>query len=176
MKNALGSKPSFDNVAKEPLAMDLNLEGLETGLDDILPVEGPAIDLTNEQAKANRDSLKKMLETEHEEQVKELNRPNRSKEEPKKSAKKRTEKKELPANKKNLAEGYTRQTFAVRDDHLEIIKALAFYEGLEQKTMLEALLDAGLEQIGEDTKEKALTSFKRRERNKAIDRVRTIFK
>ena len=61
-----------------------------------------------------------------------------------------------PSTKKHLKEGYTRHTFAIKDEHLELIKALAEYKGIEQKQLLETLLNKAFESVDKKTKEDAL--------------------
>lgn len=61
-----------------------------------------------------------------------------------------------PSTKKHLKEGYTRHTFAIKDEQLELIRAIAEYKGIEQKQLLETLLNKAFESIDETTKEKAL--------------------
>lgn len=64
-----------------------------------------------------------------------------------------------PSTKKHLKEGYTRHTFAIKDEQLELIRALAEYKGIEQKQLLEKLLDKAFESIDENTKKKALKNL-----------------
>lgn len=69
-----------------------------------------------------------------------------------------------PSNKTRLMEGYTRHTFAVKDEQLELLRAIALYKDIEQKILLEKLLDRALEDIDKDTKQEALKQYKAEDR------------
>ncbi len=70
--------------------------------------------------------------------------------------------KDLKTNttKKHLKAGYTRHTFAVKDEHLLLMKALASYKRIEQKQLLEMLLTRAFNEIENKTKEEALNHYK----------------
>lgn len=74
-----------------------------------------------------------------------------------------------PSNKKHLKEGYTRQTFAVKDEHLELLRAIASYKGIEQKQLLEALLNKAFDSIDAKTKEEALSYYRNDEEDEELD-------
>ena len=76
-----------------------------------------------------------------------------------------TEVGQKPSTKKGVRTGYKRQTFVIRDDLLEMIQALCSYNDLMQVDLLEALIEKGLADISDETKEKALASYKK-EQNK----------
>lgn len=75
----------------------------------------------------------------------------------------------IKSNKKHLKAGYTRQTFAVKDEHLELIRALASYKGIEQKQLLEALLNKAFSEIDDQIKENALRYYKNDASEQEID-------
>lgn len=74
-----------------------------------------------------------------------------------------------PSNKKHLKEGYTRQTFAVKDEHLELLRAIASFKGIEQKQLLEALLNKAFDSIDAKTKEEALSYYRNDEEAEDLD-------
>lgn len=74
-----------------------------------------------------------------------------------------------PSNKKHLKEGYTRQTFAVKDEQLELLRALALYKGIEQKQLLEALLNKAFDSIDTTLKKKALEEYRTEETEDNLD-------
>lgn len=168
-KNALGSRPSFNNVAKATgdLALDIDFNN---DLEETNPL---LIDADNEEEQKRRFKEKHQEETlrEMREGLKELEKETITEtlEKEYKDLKKEDitvePKKEdnRPSTKKHLSKGYTRATFAVKDEHLELIKALALYKNLEQKELLEAILEDALKKISKDIKEEALAKYREKE-------------
>jgi hypothetical protein len=103
-------------------------------------------EIPKEDDKEDLQALKKRLEEAH----------NKASEETPLAESMQREKPKKPSTKKHLKEGYTRHTFAVKDEHLELIRAISQYKGIEQKQLLETLLDKAFESIDETTKEEAL--------------------
>lgn len=185
-KNALGSRPSFNNVAKATgdLALDIDFnndleEKASNPLLEDADNEEEAKRKFKEQRqeeiiKEQREELKHLEELEREKVIEEVQEQRANKEEKKEKPKKESKTEEdKPTTKKHLAEGYTRATFAIRDDHLELIKAIASYKGIEQKVLLEAILEDALGKIKDQVKEEALATYKQKE-NKG--KLRDIFK
>lgn len=190
-KNALGSRPSFNNVAKATgdLALDIDFNSdLEEKKSNPLLEDADNEEEAKRKFKEQRqeeaerkikEELKEQLEEIKEEALEDAievqeQRTNKGqkKEKPKNNSNNKEDDK--PTTKKHLAEGYTRATFAVRDDHLELIKALASYKSIEQKTLLEALLEDALGSIKDQVKEEALATYK--DNKKGSKTVRDIFK
>lgn len=73
-----------------------------------------------------------------------------------------------PSNKIRLMDGYTRHTFAIKDEQLELLRAIALYKDIEQKILLEKLLDKALGSIDEETKQKALKQYKAEDRSEQL--------
>lgn len=69
-------------------------------------------------------------------------------------------KEDKPSVKANLKEGYTRKTFAISDKQIELILAICKYKGIEQKELLEALIQRGLDELDNNLKEEALKYYK----------------
>lgn len=179
-KNALGSRPSFNNVAKATgdLALDLDFNNdLEEKANNPL-----LEDADNEEEakrkfkeyrqeeiiKEQREELKHLEELEKEKIIEEVQEKKK-----KERTRKESNAEDKPTTKKHLAEGYTRATFAIRDDHLELIKAIASYKGLEQKELLEAMLEDALGKIKDQVKEEALATYRQKESN---GKLKDIFK
>ena len=70
-----------------------------------------------------------------------------------------------PSVKARLKEGYSRKTFVINDSHLELFLALAKYKNVEQKELLEALLNKAFDTIDESTKQQALKEYNKEEVN-----------
>lgn len=193
-KNALGSRPSFNNVAKATgdLALDIDFNSdLEEKKSNPLLEDADNEEEAKRKFKEQRqeeaerkikEELKEQLEEIKEEALEDAievqeqkTNKGQKKEKPKNNSNSNNNKQDdKPTTKKHLAEGYTRATFAVRDDHLELIKALASYKSIEQKTLLEALLEDALGSIKDQVKEEALATYK--DNKKGSKTVRDIFK
>lgn len=83
--------------------------------------------------------------------------------------KEKIKKDNTPSTKKHLKEGYTRHTFAIKDEQLELIRALAEYKGVEQKKLLESLLNKAFENIDEQVKKKALNYLRNKNEDEDLD-------
>ena len=180
-KNALGSIPTFNGVARatgdlEALDIDFKEEDTteeveekkENDLVESIAKEKEDFLKAKEEARRRPKSLYEMqkeLINEEEEEIKTTSR-----EEHQEQKSKRKDKDTRPNNKKHLKEGYTRATFAVKDEHLELIKAIASFRGIEQKELLEALLEDALGNIKKEVKEQALESYNKEQKgtNKKI--------
>ena len=154
-ENALGSIPTFENVARATEDLDLFKEEPKA--------EEKTISQEELKKKILADAMKKKeeqrpkQETERKKIVETITK--KVEEEP------TTEAGQKPSTKKGVRTGYKRQTFVIRDDLLEMIQALCSYNDLMQVDLLEALIEKGLADISEETKEKALASYKK-EQNK----------
>ena len=169
-KNALGSRPSFTNVAKATgdLANDLDFSSdLEEKKNPILldaeDEEEQKRQFKERRQEAQLKEVKKELKELEREVIEEVQEEKEKTSSNEKATKEKKDKDTRPNNKKHLAQGYTRATFAVKDEHLELIKAIASYKGLEQKELLEALLEDALGKIKQEVKDEALASFRRKE-------------
>lgn len=157
-ESALGSIPTFENVARATEDLDLFKEEPKAEEKTISQDElkkkilADAMKKKEEQRPKQEQDKKKIVET----ITKNLE------EEPKEPI---TEAGQKPSTKKGVRTGYKRQTFVIRDDLLEMIQALCSYNDLMQVDLLEALIEKGLADISEETKEKALASY-RKEQNK----------
>ena len=154
-ESALGSIPTFENVARATEDLDL--------FKDEPKAEEKTISQEELKKKILADAMKKKeeqrpkQETERKKIVETITK--KVEEEP------TTEAGQKPSTKKGVRTGYKRQTFVIRDDLLEMIQALCSYNDLMQVDLLEALIEKGLADISEETKEKALASYKK-EQNK----------
>ena len=154
-ESALGSIPTFENVARATEDLDLFKEEPKA--------EEKTISQEELKKKILADAMKKKeeqrpkQETERKKIVETITK--KVEEEP------TTEAGQKPSTKKGVRTGYKRQTFVIRDDLLEMIQALCSYNDLMQVDLLEALIEKGLADISEETKEKALASYKK-EQNK----------
>ena len=154
-ENALGSIPTFENVARATEDLDLFKEEPKAEEKTISQEElkkkilADAMKKKEEQRPKQEADKKKIVET----------ITKKVEEEP------TTEAGQKPSTKKGVRTGYKRQTFVIRDDLLEMIQALCSYNDLMQVDLLEALIEKGLADISEETKEKALASYKK-EQNK----------
>lgn len=154
-ESALGSIPTFENVARATEDLDLFKEEPKA--------EEKTISQEELKKKILADAMKKKeeqrpkQETERKKIVETITK--NVEEEP------TTEAGQKPSTKKGVRTGYKRQTFVIRDDLLEMIQALCSYNDLMQVDLLEALIEKGLADISEETKEKALASYKK-EQNK----------
>ena len=154
-ESALGSIPTFENVARATEDLDLFKEEPKA--------EEKTISQEELKKKILADAMKKKeeqrpkQETERKKIVETITK--NIEEEP------TTEAGQKPSTKKGVRTGYKRQTFVIRDDLLEMIQALCSYNDLMQVDLLEALIEKGLADISDDTKEKALASY-RKEQNK----------
>lgn len=154
-ESALGSIPTFENVARATEDLDLFKEEPKAEEKTISQEElkkkilADAMKKKEEQRPKQEADKKKIVET----------ITKKVEEEP------TTEAGQKPSTKKGVRTGYKRQTFVIRDDLLEMIQALCSYNDLMQVDLLEALIEKGLADISEETKEKALASYKK-EQNK----------
>lgn len=154
-ESALGSIPTFENVARATEDLDLFKEEPKAEEKTISQEElkkkilADAMKKKEEQRPKQEADKKKIVET----------ITKKVEEEP------TTEAEQKPSTKKGVRTGYKRQTFVIRDDLLEMIQALCSYNDLMQVDLLEALIEKGLADISEETKEKALASYKK-EQNK----------
>jgi len=154
-ESALGSIPTFENVARATEDLDLFKEEPKA--------EEKTISQEELKKKILADAMKKKeeqrpkQETERKKIVETITK--NVEEEP------TTEAGQKPSTKKGVRTGYKRQTFVIRDDLLEMIQALCSYNDLMQVDLLEALIEKGLADISDETKEKALASYKK-EQNK----------
>lgn len=154
-ESALGSIPTFENVARATEDLDLFKEEPKA--------EEKTISQEELKKKILADAMKKKeeqrpkQETERKKIVETITK--NIEEEP------TTEAGQKPSTKKGVRTGYKRQTFVIRDDLLEMIQALCSYNDLMQVDLLEALIEKGLADISDETKEKALASYKK-EQNK----------
>ena len=154
-ESAVGSIPTFENVARATEDLDLFKEEPKA--------EEKTISQEELKKKILADAMKKKeeqrpkQETERKKIVETITK--KVEEEP------TTEAGQKPSTKKGVRTGYKRQTFVIRDDLLEMIQALCSYNDLMQVDLLEALIEKGLADISEETKEKALASYKK-EQNK----------
>lgn len=154
-ESALGSIPTFENVARATEDLDLFKEEPKA--------EEKTISQDELKRKILADAMKKKeeqrpkQETERKKIVETITK--KVEEEP------TTEAGQKPSTKKGVRTGYKRQTFVIRDDLLEMIQALCSYNDLMQVDLLEALIEKGLADISDETKEKALASYKK-EQNK----------
>jgi len=156
-ESALGSIPTFENVARATEDLDLFKEEPKAEEKTISQDElkkkilADAMKKKEEQRPKQETERKKIVET-ITKKVEEPSEPT-------------TEAGQKPSTKKGVRTGYKRQTFVIRDDLLEMIQALCSYNDLMQVDLLEALIEKGLADISEETKEKALASYKK-EQNK----------
>lgn len=156
-ESALGSIPTFENVARATEDLDLFKEEPKAEEKTISQEElkkkilADAMKKKEEQRPKQETERKKIVET-----------ITKNVEEPTEPT---TEAGQKPSTKKGVRTGYKRQTFVIRDDLLEMIQALCSYNDLMQVDLLEALIEKGLADISEETKEKALASYKK-EQNK----------
>ena len=154
-ESALGSIPTFENVARATEDLDLFKEEPKAEEKTISQEElkkkilADAMKKKEEQRPKQEQDKKKIVETITKKVEKEPT----------------TEAGQKPSTKKGVRAGYKRQTFVIRDDLLEMIQALCSYNELMQVDLLEALIEKGLADISEETKEKALASYKK-EQNK----------
>lgn len=154
-ENALGSIPTFENVARATEDLDLFKDEPKAEEKTISQEElkkkilADAMKQKEEQRPKQETDKKKIVET----------ITKKAEEEP------TTEAEQKPSTKKGVRTGYKRQTFVIRDDLLEMIQALCSYNDLMQVDLLEALIEKGLADISDETKEKALASYKK-EQNK----------
>lgn len=124
----------------------------DINIEDILNTEKNKSIFNEEEEKSIFEDRKKLYDKQPKEEV-----MNKLEEERKKQLEKVEKKKDdKPSTKKHLKEGYTRHTFAIKDEQLELIRAIAEYKGIEQKKLLESLLNKAFENIDEKTKKKAL--------------------
>jgi len=157
-ENALGSIPTFENVARATEDLDLFKEEPKAEEKTISQEElkkkilADAMKKKEEQRPKQETDKKKIVETITKKVEEELTEPT-------------TEAGQKPSTKKGVRTGYKRQTFVIRDDLLEMIQALCSYNDLMQVDLLEALIEKGLADISDETKEKALASYKK-EQNK----------
>ena len=157
-ESALGSIPTFENVARATEDLDLFKEEPKAEEKTISQEElkkkilADAMKKKEEQRPKQEADKKKIVETITKKVEEELTEPT-------------TEAGQKPSTKKGVRTGYKRQTFVIRDDLLEMIQALCSYNDLMQVDLLEALIEKGLADISEETKEKALASYKK-EQNK----------
>lgn len=165
-KSALGNIPTFnlnESVAINGIPVSTPTQEVkETKIEEV------KTEILNEKAEALTEQLKKKLETRKditdvstdlEKYIAEKEAQHEIK----------FKKAMLPSNKKHLKEGYTRQTFAVKDEHLELIKALASYKGIEQKQLLETLLERAFKDIDEKVKAEALSFYRSEDEESEID-------
>lgn len=156
-ESALGSIPTFENVARATEDLDLfkdepKAEEKTISQDELKKkILADAMKKKEEQRPKQETERKKIVET-ITKKVEEPSEPT-------------TEAGQKPSTKKGVRTGYKRQTFVIRDDLLEMIQALCSYNDLMQVDLLEALIEKGLADISEETKEKALASYKK-EQNK----------
>ena len=157
-ESALGSIPTFENVARATEDLDLFKEEPKAEEKTISQDElkkkilADAMKKKEEQRPKQEQDKKKIVETITKKIEEETTEPT-------------TEAEQKPSTKKGVRTGYKRQTFVIRDDLLEMIQALCSYNDLMQVDLLEALIEKGLADISEETKEKALASYKK-EQNK----------
>lgn len=168
-KEALGSIPTFENVARATEDLDLFKDATEPKKEEIKESKE---DLAKKLKEEMKQQLLKEAEEKKQELKKETKQPKKriTDEEIKKAYEeaeqeeeetpRSTEKK--PSTKVGLKAGYKRQTFVIREDLLEVIQALSFVnKEVSQAKILEALLERGLADINEDVKEKALASYRK---------------
>ena len=158
-ENALGSIPTFENVARATEDLDLFKEEPKAEEKTISQEElkkkilADAMKKKEEQRPKQETDKKKIVETITKKVEEELTEPT-------------TEAGQKPSTKVGLKAGYKRQTFVIREDLLEILQALSYVnKEVSQANILEALIEKGLADISEETKEKALASYKK-EQNK----------
>ena len=154
-ESALGSIPTFENVARATEDLDLFKEEPKAEKETISQDELKKKILAD--AMKKKEEQRPKQETERKKIVETITK--NIEEEP------TTEAGQKPSTKKGVRTGYKRQTFVIRDDLLEMIQALCSYNDLMQVDLLEALIEKGLADISDDTKEKALASY-RKEQNK----------
>ena len=197
-KQALGSTPSFENVAKATLTNDLfTKEELEEVKNKPIEAEESIKEKKEEKAtqsdtkkesKAKKETIeiynplndpiaKKLVEEAKERRKREqLERFLNETEEEQEEQELEQRKKDIelikalkedsdiaynkPTNKQRLANGYIRATFEISEEQLETIKALAIYQNIKQKDLLEELLKRGLADISEETKNNAIKYYK----------------
>lgn len=170
-KEALGSIPTFENVAKATEDLDLFNDATE-------PKKEEKNESKKDLEKELKEKMRKQVLEEAEAKRKKLNN------EAKKSTKTITDeeieatleagKKQntdnneqtpiKPSTKKGVRTGYKRQTFVIREDLLELIQALCNVNEIMQVDLLEAFIEKGLADISDDTKEKALASYRREQK------------
>ena len=173
-KKALGSIPSFNNVTKATKELELDIDFNATEKKNPLLIEEETEAEAKRKFKENRRAeIKKQQKAELERLVKH-DEEDIKKEVIQENPKSESKEDEKPTTKKHLKEGFTRATFAVRDDHLELIKALASYRNLEQKELLEAILDNFLGDIKDQVKKEALEIY-RRKGDKEKQNIKDIF-
>lgn len=172
-ENALGSIPTFENVAKTTQDLDLFLEEpIETAKEKEEKERKVKEDLKKQllaEAQKKREETKRkeltITATEGKEIIKQLEEAKEpSNDEPMKSNKSS----EKPSTKKGVRTGYKRQTFVIREDLLEMMQALSSYNDIMQVDLLEAFIVKGLAEIDEEKKSKALASY-RAEQKKGKD-------
>ncbi len=154
-ESALGSIPTFENVARATEDLDLFKEEPKAKEKTISQEELKKKILAD--AMKKKEEQRPKQETERKKIVETITK--NIEEEP------TTEAGQKPSTKKGVRTGYKRQTFVIRDDLLEMIQALCSYNDLMQVDLLEALIEKGLADISDETKEKALASYKK-EQNK----------
>ena len=160
-KQALGSIPTFDAMERKTEDLDIFNEPKN---DQEQPKEDLRKKLLNEMKK-ERETFKKEKETQKEqtieemqEEVKKLSRPLEETTTTKVTTKANEQK---PSTQRDVRKGYIRQTFVISNENLELIRALSSYQEIKQVDLLEAILERGLADISEDTKEQALKHFRK---------------
>lgn len=128
----------------------------EDMLDNILDADTKKAIYENRRKIYNDTPKEEDLEALKKKVLKEMHTDNKTPFEMKGTTDEQQKKDNKPSTKKHLKEGYTRHTFAIKDEQLELIRAIAEYKGIEQKQLLETLLNKAFESIDEATKEKAL--------------------
>lgn len=180
-KSALGNIPSFNlgsSVAningipisntEEPKQEEVKKVRKATAKKELAEKE-PKQELKKELEKINTEEILKKIREEKEREIEEDIKETIKKLNLKEESTKIKKVDNRPSNKKHLKEGYTRQTFAVKDEHLELLRALAIFKGIEQKQLLEALLNKAFDSIDTKTKEEALNYYNNDKETEDLD-------
>lgn len=163
-ENALGSIPTFENVARATESLDLFTEEVETKEQkERKEKEAEARKLILAEAQKEKEQKKKDAEPRRHLEAKVL---------------KELQETELEKNssiiesstKKGVRKGYKRQTFVIREDLLEMIQALSKTKEIMQVDLLEYFIEKGLAGISEEEKEKALAHYKKENIEQKIEK------
>lgn len=152
-KQALGSIPTFDNVSKKGEPLDLFTEEKSSAEDDL------KAKLKEEILKGKEDFKKKSKDKEITKQLKERKEQEKALEKMQEEI--REQETNIASVKRDVRKGYIRQTFVVKEEYLEIIRAISFYHNIKQVNFLEALIEAGLKEIDDKVIEQAVKEYRK---------------
>lgn len=153
-KQALGSIPTFDSVSVKGEPLDLFTEESKSTEDDL------KAKLKEEIIKGKEDFKKKTKDKEITKQLKEMKKQEETLKQMQEEIEKEKEQ-PLASVKRDVRKGYIRQTFVIKEEYLEIIRAISFYQNIKQVNFLEALIEAGLKEIDEKVIEQAVKEYRK---------------